>query len=164
MMIRQLCNWISQTRLSLFVQEVPWVIPTVQIVHILSIAVVISASVTMELRFLRASLPPRSVAAMTSRFFPWIWSALSILAITGGILISAEPARDLPNPVFQSKMALVSLVLANTLVLQHKIKRLASDVDPAGVTPAIKVIGFFSLIIWVSIIFAGRWIAYVDSR
>jgi len=100
---------------------------------------------------------------MTSRFFPWIWSALSILAITGGILISAEPARDLPNPMFQTKMALVSLVIANTLVLQHKINRLASDTDQVGVSPAIKVIGLVSLIVWVAIIFAGRWIAYVDS-
>jgi uncharacterized membrane protein len=136
----------------------------VQIVHILSIAVVISAAVTMELRLLRAPLRPQSLSTTASRFFPWIWSALSILALTGGILITAEPARDLPNPMFQTKMALVSLIIVNTVVLQRKIKRRASDGDRASVTRTIKIIGFVSLLVWVAIIFAGRWIAYVNSN
>jgi hypothetical protein len=66
--------------------------------------------------------------------------------------------------MFQTKMALVSLIIVNTVVLQRKIKRRASDGDRASVTRTIKIIGFVSLLVWVAIIFAGRWIAYVNSN
>lgn len=149
--------------MSLFVQDVPWVIPTVQIVHILSIAVVISSAMIVEFRLLRGPTQRGSLSVTAARFFPWIWSAVGVLATSGAILISGEPARDLPNPVFQIKMALVTFVIVNTMILQRKIKQRAATGEQAIAGLSSKVIGLISLLAWIAIIFAGRWIAYFNA-
>ncbi len=42
-MIREFCRWLAATSLSEHIQDIFWVIPTVQIVHIVSIAIVMTS-------------------------------------------------------------------------------------------------------------------------
>ena len=157
-------HWLSGTPLSLTIQNVSWIIPTVQSIHILSIAIVISSVFMIDLRLLNILGRGQPTAAYTSRFLPWIWVTLIVLLITGAILITGEPSRSLENPAFQYKMSALILAMAVTGVLQRPLGR-----EPAywELTPgrknAAKVIAVLSLCLWVSIIFAGRWIAYMNT-
>lgn len=91
-----LAQWLSETPMSLRLRDVLWLIPLVQTIHILAIAVVVSSVLMIDLRFLRITRS-QSIAATAHRFVPWLWSGLAVLAVSGVTLIIAEPKRALAN-------------------------------------------------------------------
>jgi hypothetical protein len=163
MSLHAFSHWLSETQLSLTIQNVAWIIPTVQTVHILSIAIVISSVFMVDLRLLNVIGRSQPTAAYTSRFLPWIWCTLVVLLASGSILIIGEPGRSLENPAFQLKMTLLLIAMAVTFVLHRPIGR-----EPAyweltgGHKASARVIAVVSLLVWVGIIFCGRWIAYMS--
>jgi hypothetical protein len=95
---------------------------------------------------------------MVSKFVPWVWGALPVLLTTGIILTIGEPSRELLNPYFRAKMLMLAIVIGITFVVQRQNKKDTSFWELRRGTAAIA--GAFSLLLWVGIITAGRWIAY----
>jgi hypothetical protein len=167
------CSWLQQTPFSQILQNVEWIVPAVQTVHILCIGAVISAALALALRqfgLLAADQPLTRVAA---QFLRVIWLALPVLLVTGALLIAAEPRRSLASPAFQLKMVLLVCVASLLLLYQGRIGRLArsstgaaTGAASAGATATFrpgKVMTVIALLLWVGIIFAGRWIAYAGK-
>ena len=158
------CQWLSDTPLSLTIQNVAWIIPTVQSIHIVSIAVVISSVFMIDLRLVGVLGRSRPTAAYAARYLPWIWYTLIVLLISGAILIIGEPSRSLENPTFQLKMALLICAIAVTTAFHLPLVKEPAYWELGDRHKAIaKVIAVLSLLIWVSIVFAGRWIAYTNT-
>ena len=164
MTLHAFAEWLSQTQISQVVQNVSWIIPSVQSIHILCIAIVMSAVVMVDLRLLGVIGRGQPTAAYISRFLTWIWPTLAVLLVTGSILITGEPGRSLENPAFQTKMVLLILAMITTAVLQRPTFK-----DPAywelttGHRMSARVLAVISLLLWVGIVFAGRWIAYLNT-
>ena len=163
MTIQEFCNWLARTPISVGLQSTPWAIPAVQTVHILCIAIVVTYNGMLDLRLMGVAGKSRTLAEMAGDFLPWIWWALAGLAVTGVIMIIGEPPRELLNQVFWLKMSLLAVVLGLTLFLQRVVKRDAQYWDAtAARRKSAKVFAVVSLLLWVSILAAGRWIAYVQ--
>jgi len=157
-MIAAFCNWLSNTPLSLLIQDVSWIIPTVQTVHILAIATVMASVVMLDFRVLGVAARTQSIPDVAHRFLPWIWCAVLVLLTTGSILIIGEPARDLLNNVFWTKMTLLVCALAVTGVFQYAVNHRLEFWEGRRVSARIAAV--VSLLLWVGIVAAGRWIAY----
>jgi uncharacterized membrane protein SirB2 len=160
MTLNEICHWIDQTPLSQSIQAAGWVVPTVQTIHILGIAMVASSALMLDLRLIGVFWSNRPVAAVKARFLPLIWWPLLLLLATGIVMITAEPARSLKNPAFQLKMLLLIAALTITLAFQFLHRRNAAFGDGAGPRAAAVTLAIVSILLWSSIIFAGRWIAY----
>jgi hypothetical protein len=160
MTLTQICHWIDQTALSQSIQIAGWVVPTVQTIHLLAIAVVASSALMIDLRLIGVFWANRPVAAVKARFLPLIWWPLLVLAATGAIMIIAEPARSLKNPAFQLKMLLLIAALLVTGLFQFLHRRNSAFGDVSGPRAAAATVAVVSILLWSSIIFAGRWIAY----
>ncbi len=159
------CDRLSASALSQAIQSTDWVIPTVQTVHILAVAAVMSSILMFDLRLIGVRSRRESVVAVAARFIPVVWYGLPILLVTGGILIIAEPARALQNPVFILKMTLILLAAGLTLVSQVPLRRDQGFWEASLSRRRLaRLVGGLSLPIWVAIVFAGRWIAYVRSH
>ncbi len=159
--LNEICHWIDQTALSQAIQVTNWVLPTVQTIHILAIAAVASSALMIDLRLIGVFWANRPMKEVTSRFLPLVWWPLLILLATGVIMIVAEPTRSLKNPAFQLKMLLLVAALAVTGLFQFLQRRNASFGDPrSGPRAAAVTVAIVSMLLWSSIIFAGRWIAY----
>jgi hypothetical protein len=91
--INAICVWIDQTPLSQWMQVTNWVVPTVQTVHILAIAVVASSVLMIDLRLIGMFWADRPLKDVSSRFLPPVWWSLPVLLVTGAIMIISEPAR-----------------------------------------------------------------------
>ena len=164
MSLQAFCQWLSDTKLSQTIQNVSWIIPAVQSIHIVSISIVISSVFLVDLRLLSVIGRGTPTATYTKRFLPWIWPTLIVLLCTGTILIIGEPARSLQNPAFQFKMVCLILAMSVTYALQRPLRADPSHWDTtAGRRMAARLIAVVSMILWVSIIFAGRWIAYMNT-
>ncbi|MDB4974206.1 MAG: hypothetical protein JWN48_2547 [Myxococcaceae bacterium] len=158
------CDWLQASSLSQSIQAASWLVPAVQTVHILAIALLIGAALALSLYMLGVSAKREPAAAVAARYLPVIWGAIPVLLLSGAVLIIAEPARSLKNPIFACKMLLLLVASGVTLTYQIPLRR-----DPdfwrtstARVTLA-KTLALLSLGLWVGVIFAGRFIAYVEA-
>jgi uncharacterized membrane protein SirB2 len=158
-MVQHFCDWLSNTPVSLKIQTILWIIPAVQTVHILSVSFVMASMAMLDLRLMGVAGKRQSISRMVTRFVPWVWRVLLILAATGAILTVGEPERELLNPVFRAKMVMVATVSLILLVVQNRDKHDSNFWENRRV--AARAVGLMSLLLWVAIASAGRWIAYV---
>jgi uncharacterized membrane protein SirB2 len=156
-------DWLSLTPISMLFQTVEWIIPMVQSVHILAIAIVMSSVIMVDLRLMGLMGHSQSISGLTRRFIPWVWWSLVVLLLTGLVLITAEPRRDLLNPVFQIKMVLVVVAIVVTAIFQETVRRNMEfwDLNPSRRAGAWAT-AIISLLVWSAIVGCGRWIAYVE--
>ncbi len=155
-------EWLATTGPSQLIQNVSWIIPTTQTLHIICISILVGAIGMVDLRILGLAMRSQSTSSLSRRLLPFVWAPLPILLITGAILAIGEPARSLENLAFQVKMLLLLAAIAVTLLFQTAIKKDEAfwELTPARRTWA-KLLAVLSMAIWIAIIFAGRYIAYM---
>jgi len=162
--LSELCNWLAATPLSQTIRAAGWIIPTLQTIHILSVAVVFSSAILVDLRIWRLLERDVPLGEITRRFLPTIWPVLFILLTTGSLLIVGEPRRSLLNSTFYLKMALLAVAIVLTVALQRSISSSPSFWDGNRMR---RIAGRFaasaSILVWCGILFAGRWIAYTQA-
>ncbi len=156
--LHQFTDWLAATPLSLVIQTTSWAIPAIQTVHILSLALLFASALVFSLRIAGQGLSSEPLNLLAARFTSAIWWMLLALLLTGSLLIAAEPGRTITNPVFYAKMVMLAAVVAITLWLSAVARRQFER--PSGLHVFMAVI---SMLLWIGIIFAGRFIAYVES-
>lgn len=159
-MIPAFCNWLSNTPLSMVIQDTTWIIPSVQSVHILAIATVMASILMLNFRLLGVTGRGLTVPEVAHRFLPWVWCAVGVLLLTGSILIIGEPGRELESPVFWVKMSLLACALLLTAGIQLGARRRERFWEDRRALSALTAV--VSLTLWVGIVAAGRWIAYLE--
>jgi hypothetical protein len=162
--LSEFSRWLATTSLSHTIQTAGWIIPALQVVHILSVAVVFSSAILVDLRIWRLLQRDVPMPEVVRRFLPTIWPVLLVLLITGSLLIVGEPRRSLLNSTFYLKMALLALAILLTAGLQRSISSSPNFWDKdrrrrmAG-----RFAATVSILVWCGILFAGRWIAYTQA-
>ena len=159
-----LARWLSESSASAAIRGVDGLIPVLQTIHILAIAMVMSSLLMIDLRVLRViKSQTQSIADVAYRFELWIWIGLVLLAASGATLIIAEPQRTLPNSTFQTKIVLIALAAATTCALRISLRRNAEFSRVSGkATRAAKVLAVSAFILWCAVATAGRFIAYTQ--
>lgn len=162
--LSELSKWLAATPLSHTIQTTSWIIPTIQIIHILGVAVLFSSAVLVDLRIWRLLERDIPLTQVARRFLPPIWPVLLILLITGSLLIIGEPRRSLLNSTFYLKMALLAFAIMLTAGLQRSISLSPDSWDKDRRRRlAARFAATASIAVWCGILFAGRWIAYTQA-
>jgi hypothetical protein len=157
-------KWLAATEVSHTIQTTGWIIPTLQTIHILSVAAVFSAAILVDLRIWRLIERDEPLPEMARRFLPTIWPVLLILLVTGSLLIVGEPRRSLLNSTFYLKMALLLVAILLTAGLQRTISSSPNFWDrDLTRRMAGRLAATISILVWCGILFAGRWIAYTQA-
>jgi hypothetical protein len=155
-------KWLAATSLSHTIQTAGWIIPTLQTIHILCVAVLFSSAVLVDLRIWRILQRDVPLPEVGRRFLPLIWPVVLILLLTGALLIIAEPRRSLLNSTFYIKMALLAFALMLTGLLHWSLSAPGFWERDRGRRIAGRLAAAASLLAWGGIIFAGRFIAYTQ--
>lgn len=158
---QQFIRWLDVTPLSLFLKETTWLIPMVQTVHILSISVVVIATVILSWRLTGLGLRRLEIATLTGQLMPPVWWALVVLLLSGSVLIIAEPTRTLANPFFFAKMICIVVLAPIARSFQLAVRRRPERWrGVAALAPAARGLVAVAVLLVLAIIFCGRWIAY----
>lgn len=136
--------------------------PIIQTVHILAISAIMGSIVLIDLRLLGWALRGQSVAELRRRLMPWTWWALPVLLLSGLPFVLARPQKYELNPVFKIKIVLLMFAVAVTVAFDVLASRDQEYWERSGGRMTARVIAVTSLILWVGVVFAGRWIAYAD--
>lgn len=152
---------LSQSPLSLAMSTSPWVVPTMQSIHIMAISVIFISVLMIALRVMGVRWGGISVRSTSDRFAPWAWTALALLAFTGLVLILAEPLREIMAISFWLKMILLVIAIVISVRFLRKVHGEDRYGLPEGpVDAGLRRNAVFTIVIWVAIIFLGRFIAY----
>ena len=151
------CEYLEHTHLNAAIQEYFWIVPTLQIIHILAVAAILIASLQINIRILGYHSQSESIASVMVRNQHLIWLAVPILLITGSIMIVGEPARSLTNWTFQLKMALLIGVILIAIYFQRNWQGTNSN---KIANRSSRILAIISMIFLIGIVAAGRWIAY----
>ena len=156
-------KWLAATSLSHTIQTTGWIIPALQTVHILCVAVLFSSAVLVDLRIWRLLQRDVPLPDVGRRFLPLIWPVVLVLLVSGSLLIIGEPRRSLLNTSFYIKMALLAFALLLTGLLQWSLSSPGFWNKDRGRRIAGRLAATASILAWSGIIFAGRFIAYTQA-
>lgn len=154
-------DWIQATPPSLLLQKnEAWFIPIMQSIHIAGIGVVLACVLMMTLRILGLAGADRTVLQTQERYGPWLTGALWLLLVTGVLIILCEP-RAIDTFSFWVKMALVVVGALVAWAFQRSVRTHSAAWDGALIRRrSVKAMAIGALVIWLAIIFLGRFIAY----
>ena len=163
-MIHELTHWLAASAASEDIQRIFWLVPAVQTVHLLAIGILVSSGLLLGARLLGLAWQQQSIAETARRFVPGIWWSLLVLLLSGSVLIVGEPGRTLGNPAFWAKVLAIGAGAGLTLLLQSRLRRDDGAWLRAGSavpSPAARLLGGASVLLWISALALGRWIAYI---
>jgi hypothetical protein len=159
--IADLAEWIATTWLAHLIGGHMWAIPTIQSFHYMSLAILFASAAVVDLRLLGLISQRQTVSSLTRRLVPGIWIGLAGAVITGLLLLIAEPVRSMTTWEFQSKMAMLVVVVVLTVAMKRTVLAHAAEWDGAAALPVnARAMAVASPALWMLIILAGRWIAY----
>jgi hypothetical protein len=155
-------TWIEATPFSTWLRESPslWVFPFVLILHTVGLAFFVGANIAWDVRVLGLSVGIPLEALR--RYFRVMWAGFWINAVSGVLLLIAYPTKALTNPLFYVKLALIGVGIVLALRIRREVGGLRHAERDAP--PVARALAAASLVCWITVIFAGRLLAYTCTR
>ena len=157
-MLASFFQWLSDFQISLTVRESLWVFPALECLHIYSMIFLVTVVAAVDLRLLGLVMGRKPLSQHSRRALRWMWVCLGINAVSGALLFMSRAPDYYINSAFQIKILLVVLGTAYHSVLFHRVGRWD---DTPAIPVGARLVGSFSLLLWVGVIAASRWIAFV---
>jgi len=126
--------------------------------HALGMAFLVGIHFVLDLRIL--GFAPKLPVHLITRFYPLMWVSFAVALISGLMLLLAYPAKGLTNVVFYSKMLLIAAAFVVGRILTKDILTINVAGQEAEITARHKMLALLSIGLWMSIIVAGRFLAY----
>jgi hypothetical protein len=155
-------EWLMVTSPSVFIQtHEAWMLPVIQSLHITGIGIAVGSALMMTLRLLGWVGTDQTLLESQRRFGPWLTGALYLLLASGGLLILAEPIRELITFSFWLKMTCVAAMVVIFAVFQASVRKHGAEWEQTlSKRRSIRVAAMLTFVLWGGIIILGRLIAY----
>ena len=157
-MLASFFQWLSDFQISLTVRESLWVFPALECLHIYSMIFLVTVVAAVDLRLLGLVMGRKPLSQHSRMALRWMWVCLGINTVSGVLLFMSRAPDYYINSAFQIKILLVVLGTAYHSVLFHQVGRWD---DTPAIPVGARLTGSFSLLLWVGVIAAPRWIAFV---
>lgn len=158
----EFCQWLEQTYVASSIRQSLWLFPAIETVHLFGMALLVVTITAFDLRLLGLALGRASVSDVRRALLPWSWTAFAVQVMTGVLLFSSEAVKLFANPAFRLKLVLIVLAGIQVAIFHRIGFRNLPAWDTSPSTPkAAKLAGFISLVLWLSIAAAGRFIGFV---
>jgi hypothetical protein len=154
-MLSAIAERVAATPFADWAASSPYAYPAANTVHVLALVLLLGGIGLVDLRTLGAfrSLPLQPLA---KALVPIAATGVLILAASGSIMFAADAVSVARKGVFQTKLVLVALALANVALFRWRYGAAVRDPPPAGA----RALALASLLLWISVAVAGRMIAY----
>ncbi len=159
--IDTVARYLQASEAALLMRREPWLYPLVNFGHVVGIAMLFGAILPLDLRLMGfwKAVP---LSELKRVLVPMSMLGLLLAMATGVLMISVKAGEYLAMPVMQAKLVLVALGILNALSLRIvPAWRLLAQVDSRGTISRFRWAGFFSAVIWLTVIGCGRAIGYL---
>jgi hypothetical protein len=156
------CGWLEQSTVGAAVRQSLWLFPAIETVHLLGMTILVGTVAAFDLRLLGGALRRTRVSQLARRLLPWAWAGFGLQVVTGALLFCSEAAKMYVNPAFRLKMLLICLAGAQALIFQLAAgRKLAAWDERAAVPVMARIGGLISILLWIGVVAAGRWIGFI---
>jgi hypothetical protein len=128
---------------------------------VLGLTLVFGTILIIDLRLLGLASTRRPFSAVASDVLKWTWVALVVTVTAGMLMFITNAAGYYHNVYFRAKMALLVVAGVNMLAFELTTRRSIHLWDRSAAAPAAgKAIAALSLVVWIGVIFLGRWVGF----
>jgi len=155
------CQWLQDTPLSTAIRTSAYTYPFIEGTHVLGLAFSVGTIVWFDLRLLGVTMRRDRVSEVFDQLRPWATAGFTVMVITGSLFFASRAADAYASIYFRIKVGLLMLGALNIVIFHTTIDRHRQQWDTAATPPLrARLAGLLSLILWFSIIAAGRIMAY----
>jgi len=132
-----------------------WSFPLTECVHIAMFAMSVGTIALVDLRLLGWAFRRESAAQMLKDTSLWTLTGLIVVITSGFIIWTSDPLRYYYNWSFRYKIIALVIAIIYNYTIHRKVAQSATS------PPAVRaLVATFSLLIWISIVFAGLFYAF----
>jgi Family of unknown function (DUF6644) len=132
-----------------------WAFPLCECIHIVGFALSIGTVAIVDLRLLGLGMVGESPAQLLRDTANWTLAGLAVMLISGPLIFVSDPVMYLHNQSFRFKMGALLLAIIYNYTIHRKVAS-------SGASPGVeKTVGALSLLLWVSVVAGGLFIAFV---
>ncbi len=162
MSLTEFWSWLESLPIALRIGE-SWWFPLLESVHVVGITLVFGSLLMVDLRLIGIAARSYAVSRMSHELVPWTWAAFVLSLITGLGLFITRASHYIENVAFQAKLLALVLAGINMAVFHFGVFRHVAKWDSAAITPiSAKVAGTLSLLLWMGVMLAGRWVGHLS--
>jgi hypothetical protein len=154
-MLNSFLHWLVNSPWSHWINLYEWVFPVIQSVHFIGFAVPIGTIAMVDLRLLGFGMRRQTPAELAADLDRWTLVGIAMMLFTGFLMFSTDAVTYHNNPSFQVKMTCFMVALAFHFTIRRRAVR--PRAGPAGA----KLAAVVSLLLWTTVLAAGRMIAFV---
>lgn len=160
MSLLEICQWLQASEIGTGIRESIWVFPIIEGTHVLSLGMSVGLILWFDLRILGFIMRNQPISRVYAQLKPWMFAGFTLMFISGSLLFWAHAESSYLNFFFRIKVAALFLSAGNILFFHFRTQRNIDEWDKAPVPPLqVRMAGFFSIVLWASIMAAGRLMA-----
>jgi len=165
MLFPALWHAIQYSSFGVFLAESPWAFPTFETIHVFALVTVFGTIAVMDMRMIGLASRGRAMTEVSRDTLTLTWTAFVVAAITGTLLFCSKAGSYMVNPWFLSKMSLMAVAGLNMFIFHFFPWKNVKNFDTARVIPGnVRLAGFISLLLWITIICCGRMIGFTLDK
>ena len=159
--VRDLCQWIAESRIGRGILESVWLFPIIEGVHLLGIGLSVGVLCWFDLRLMGLVFRDQPVSKVWKQVVPAAGIGFTLMFVTGGFLFWAEAITAYNSVHFWIKLGLILLAGLNAAYFELVTHRSINEWDTDAFPPLrVRLAGLASLILWTAVITTGRTMAY----
>jgi hypothetical protein len=162
--IASLITSLEASRLATGIRNSLILFPLIESAHVLGLTMVFGTITIIDLRLLGLASTRRPFSAVAADLLKWTWLAFAVTVMTGLLMFITNAGTYYYNVYFRVKMVLLVLSGVNTLAFELTARRSVYTWDRNGSAPvAGRTVAAVSLVLWIGVIFLGRWVGFTSS-
>jgi hypothetical protein len=137
-----------------------WLFPIIETLHVMALTLVVGSIAMIDLRLLGLASRSSPVSRLSNEVLPWTWTAWCVAAVFGTLMFMSKAHTYAENLQFQLKFTCMALAALNMLVFHFGAFRQVEHWDLDEPPRSAKVAGALSLLLWIGVVFFGRWVGF----
>jgi uncharacterized membrane protein len=151
-------KWFQDSWIGNVVADSNWLFPAIEAVHIVALALLFGAILTLNIRLAGLALRDKPISQLARELAPWILCSLIIILASGIMLFASEALKAYTSAPFQVKM----LFLFAAIIFHYTIYRHITKVDDARISSlSSKMAAIVSTLLWLAVGIGGRAIGFL---
>lgn len=161
-MIKDLLHWLQSTEVAVYISQSGWSFSALEMVHVTATTLIVGMIAIVDLRLIGLGPKGAAVSELYREAIPVTWAAFAVAAVTGALLFASQAMDYYLNIAVRLKFSLLALIAVNMLVFHYAIYPGVGKWDRDTPVPlAARLAGATSLLSWIMVVAAARWIAYL---
>ena len=161
MNIAAFLDMLESSAIAVWIRDSLYAFPLIESLHVIGLTMVFGTIAIVDLRLLGLASIRRPFSRVKGEILKWTWVAFALTVMTGLLMFITNAGAYYHNLQFRSKMVLIALSGINILIFELTAGKTVHQWDKDETPPlAGKVAGALSLLLWIGVIFLGRWIGF----